>query len=99
MKQITFEELCGMMDPVCYPHLLKQAVTARFMVVFECGQMDSSSHGRRTVMAVGPGKTYETLKDIEGKHLNDLPSQREYPVAYVDTEAAALNEITRDLKL
>jgi hypothetical protein len=87
MKQITFNTLCGMMDPVCYKQLVKQAATARFLVVFECQQLDSSSCGARTVMAVGPGKTYETLESLEGLHLKDLPSQREYPVAYVDTQA------------
>jgi hypothetical protein len=86
MKQITFQQLCGMMDPVCYKQLLKQAATARYLVLLENGQMDSSAHGHRTVMAVGPGKTYETLESLEGMHLHDLPSLREYPVAYADME-------------
>lgn len=49
------------------------------MIVFENLQMDSSAFGRRTAMIYGPGCTYKKPEDCEGQHLNDLPSQRQYP--------------------
>ncbi len=49
------------------------------MVVFENIQMDSSAFGRRTSMIYGSGCTYKKPEDCEGQHLNDLPSQRQYP--------------------
>jgi hypothetical protein len=35
-------------------------------------------------MAVGPDNTYKNLEEIDGKHLNDLPSLRQYPVAAIE---------------
>ena len=47
------------------------------------GNLDlcSSRLGDRSVMLVGSGCTYSLDKALEG-HLNDLPSQRQYPVMY-----------------
>lgn len=85
MKQITFEQLLEMFDPDVHPRLkdnFKQThVTG--MVVFENQQMDSSRFGHRTAMIVGPQCTYKTVEECEGKHLHDLPSQRQYATAFV----------------
>jgi hypothetical protein len=56
------------------------------LISFENQQMDSSSFGVRTQVAYGPGCTYKKPEDVEGKWLNDLPSQRQYPVSYAEKE-------------
>jgi hypothetical protein len=56
------------------------------VVVFENLQMDSSGYGFRKFMAIGPGRTYQTVESCEGKWLDDLPSQRLYAVAWVPRE-------------
>lgn len=55
-------------------------------VLFVNLDMSSSQFGKWTVMAVGPKQTYKTVEALEGNHLFDLPSQRQYPVAYIDLE-------------
>jgi hypothetical protein len=63
-------------------------------VLFENIQLDSSNLGKRTACIYGPGCTYETLEKISQGWLNDLPSQRQYPVAYV--RKADLTQAIRD---
>jgi len=46
---------------------------------FENMQMGSSQMGARTSVIYGPGCTFKSVDDVKGKHLNDLPSQRQYP--------------------
>jgi len=86
MKQITFNELLKRL-PEVIAQLQKQAANTAYLVRCENLQMDSRAFGRASVLAVGPGKTYETLEALEGKWLNDLPSERQYPTEYVDTSA------------
>lgn len=86
MKQITFNELLARM-PEVIAQLQRQAANAAYLVWCENLQMDSHAFGRSSVLAVGPGKTYATLEALEGKWLNDLPSERQYPTEYVDTSA------------
>lgn len=57
-------------------------------VVFECVQMDSSHFGERTAVVFGPHRTLKRPEDAEGKWLNDLPSQRQYPSYFVRKEKA-----------
>jgi len=52
------------------------------LVVFENHNFSSTRLGDKTAVVLGPGHTYETLDDVDGKWLNDLPSMRQYPVAY-----------------
>ena len=52
------------------------------LVLFENHDMSSSSFGDRSAIAVGPDLTYKSIEDCRGRHLNDLPSQRQYSVAY-----------------
>ena len=53
------------------------------LVLFENKMFDSSSRGAMTAMVIGPTNTYKSAEDCEGKYLNDMPSQRQYPVAWV----------------
>jgi len=56
---------------------------AGFTVVkFQNVTFDSSQFGATSFLKIGGGCTYETLEAIEGQHLNDLPSQRQYPQEY-----------------
>ena len=53
------------------------------VIKFQNQQMDSSAFGSTSYMKVGVGCTYEGVEDVEPlQHLNDLPSQRQYPVAF-----------------
>lgn len=65
---------------------LKRKSDATGIVLFENLMMDSSSRGAMTAMLVGPTNTYKSAEDCEGKYLNDMPSQRQYPVAWVPRE-------------
>ena len=86
MKQITLTKLVA-----DRPHLKdrlwawsQEKVGATHLVVFQNITMDSSQFGAETVVAIGPTMTYKTLAEIEGRHLHDLPSQRQYPQEFVD---------------
>jgi hypothetical protein len=64
------------------------------LVYFENTVLDSSHLGESSVLAIGPRHTYQSLTDVEGKWLNDLPSQRQYPQFWCDVkkmEAYAAN--------
>lgn len=65
-------------------HLRSKNPTATYAVLFVNLDSSSSQFGRYTVMAVGPAQTYKTLEEVQGSWLFDLPSQRQYPVAYVN---------------
>lgn len=53
-------------------------------ILFENTNLSSSACGERTAVIFGPGCTYKSAGSAEGKWLNDLPSQRQYPrAAYV----------------
>lgn len=56
------------------------------LVLFQCQQMDSSCFGSSTIIPIGPNNTYKTMEDVKGKWLHDLPSQRQYPVAFYHVE-------------
>ena len=55
---------------------------ATHVVLFENQQLDSGQCGEQSAMPVGPNNTFKSVEDCKGKWLNDLPSQRQYPVAY-----------------
>ena len=65
-------------------HLLNKFPLATHAVLFVNQDFSSPEFGRWTVMAIGPNQTYKTTADVEGSWLNDLPSQRQYPIAYTD---------------
>lgn len=84
MKQIALTQLEEMFDPRIRPQIRsfwgRPGTTG--IAVFENQQLDSRHCGKRTAVCFGPGCTYKTAQDIDGSHLYDLPSQRQYPVAY-----------------
>lgn len=84
MNRIGFDELLGKFDSDIHERLRtlinQEGVAA--LVVFENHQMDSSSFGARSAIAVGPGCSHHSVSSVKKLWLNDLPSQRQYPVAY-----------------
>ena len=84
LTEITFDELLAEFDPSVHENLrtayARPTVTA--LVVFENQQFDSSACGQKTAMVVGPLHTYTSVTECEGRHLNDLPSRRQYAVRY-----------------
>ena len=88
MKAILKAELLKMFDESAYPKVEAaiEATGATHLVCFENLALDSSSLGERTVLCVGPTCTFKRPKDCEGKWLKDLPSQRQYPVAYAPVD-------------
>lgn len=71
---------------------LAQKKGVSHLVLFENQDFTSSQFGARTALAVGPSRTYQTLESVEGQWLNDLPSQRQYPVAYAGTGRSKVHE-------
>jgi hypothetical protein len=55
---------------------------AEGVILFRNLQMDSSHLGEESFVAFGPGLSVVTIAQAEGKHLNDLPSLRQYPVEF-----------------
>lgn len=64
-------------------HYKETLPTATHAIVFVNQDFCSSNFGAWSVVAVGPDCSIKTPEEIETLHLNDLPSQRQYPVAYV----------------
>ena len=69
-------------------HLAANHPTATHAVLFVNQDFGSSMFGAWTVVPVGPNNTYHTVDDLASGHLFDLPSQRQYPVAFTELEAA-----------
>ena len=88
MKELTMKELLEMFDEAVHGDILDAAkrFNSTHVVVFENQAFDSSAFGSRSAVCVGPNNTYKTPQECEGKHLLDLPSQRQYPVAYAVVE-------------
>lgn len=86
MEQITADKLLGMFDGETHDAIRKLAKTstAEALVVFENLDMCSSSLGERSVLIVGPNQTFKSVDFCKGKHLKDLPSQRQYPRFWAD---------------
>jgi hypothetical protein len=68
----------------CLNNLKSRFPSATHAVLFVNQAFDNSQFGAWHVMAVGPDNTYKNLEEIDGKHLNDLPSLRQYPVAAIE---------------
>jgi hypothetical protein len=84
MKEITFDELLEEFDESVREAICRAIGKndATHIVVAENAQLDASSSGAITAMAVGPTCTYKTVEECEGKWLHDLPSQRQYFTRY-----------------
>lgn len=65
-------------------HFRKNYPTATHVVLFVNHDFNSSQFGAWTCMVIGPGQTFATLEEVDGKHLHDLPSQRQYPAGYIE---------------
>ena len=81
MKEIGMDDLLIMFD--AHDQLLAMAKTATYIVVFENLDLCSSHLGECSAVAVGPECTYKDIGAVEGKHLYDLPSMRQYPTRFV----------------
>ena len=86
IKRVDLDTFLAEYDPSVHGKikrlLRERAVSAVVDFVNVC--LDSSQLGARTAVIVGPGCTYKSVEDCEGKWLNDLPSRRQYPQrAYV----------------
>lgn len=86
MKQITYAELASHFHPEVHDSLehLARRPGATHLVLFQNQALDSSSHGLCSALAVGPGCTRASLEEAYAGHLNDLPSQRQYPIAHCE---------------
>lgn len=84
MKELTWQELLDLFDDTVHDALqkLRDSDGVDGLVVFENVNLSSSAIGKRTALAYGPDCTYHELDDVEGKYLNDLPSQRQEPRYY-----------------
>lgn len=89
IKHVDLDTLLQEVDP-CLQRKVRRLLDlpgTAALVLFENGCFDSSSFGARTVVAVGPQRAIHNLEECEGRWLNDLPSQRQYPkLAYVKAE-------------
>ena len=81
-KLETIDELKAMFDSSVHDALERLAQGARYIVVYENLNFWSSRLGERTALKVGPGCSVESLEQALQIWLGDLPSQRQYPVAY-----------------
>ena len=84
MREITWPELLNLFDPIVHDALTNPpaSIGATHMVVFENQQLDSSHLGERTGVFVGTNCDFKNLAQVKGRWLKDLPSQRQYPVAF-----------------
>lgn len=80
----TREEFYALMDTPLHPILDERLARTDVsgIVCYENLQMDSSQCGSRSAVIYGPGCAATTLEAALARHLNDLPSQRQYPVAF-----------------
>lgn len=85
MKQQTAAEFLALFDPSVHAAIIKKAAmpSVEAVVCFECVDFCSSNFGRRTAVIVGEPYTFKSVAFCEGKWLNDLPSQRQYPQSWV----------------
>ncbi len=90
MKQLNAQEFLALFDPSIHEAITRQVrVTfpdATHMVCFEDVELRIKLDRARTAVVVGPANTFKSPADCEGKWLNDLPSQRQYPVSYVNAD-------------
>ncbi len=91
IRQWTWEKLCEDFTDKDTQALLHERIRSEGvtdLVVFENQMFDSSLVGQQTAVSVGPGCLLKSKEDCEGKWLNDLPSQRQYPVAFIPRSSA-----------
>lgn len=86
MKKLTQEEFFAMFDEEVHDQLRERLtrIGVSGLIAFQNQDFCSSQFGARTAMVYGQECTYKCVADVEGQHLYDLPSQRQYPVAYFE---------------
>ena len=94
MKQLDRASFLDMFDASIHDALIDAAQKPGTvaLVAFENQAFDSSAFGARSALRVGDGCTYASVETTEGKWLNDLPSQRQYPVGFVLVSDLVPNE-------
>lgn len=80
-KEFVTSKRLAFVEAIC--SMLNNLPSATHVVLFENLTMDSSTFGTGKCLAVGPGLTYPNVEACEGKWLNEMPSQRLYPVAFI----------------
>jgi len=88
-KLESIEELKSLFDASVHDALERLAQDARYIVVYENLDFWSPRFGERSALKVGPGCQVETLEQALRIWLGDLPSQRQYPVAYWEREGGS----------
>jgi len=81
-KLASLDEVKAMFHPSVHDALERLALGARYIVVYENLDFWSSRFGERTALRVGPGCSVPSLEKALEIWLGDLPSERQYPVAY-----------------
>lgn len=85
LKMLTKQEFFALFDESVHDRIrevMQRYPDAEAVVVFENVDFCSSQFGARSALPVGPSNTFKSVSDTEGKWLNDLPSQRQYPQAF-----------------
>lgn len=80
MKQINFQAFKAHFHTSVHDKLerLWENPETEGLVLFMNNQFDSSQFGTCSAVSIGKNCTYKSWEDCQGKHLNDLPSQRQY---------------------
>jgi len=86
MERLTKEQFMDRFDASVHDKIDAAAVKcgATHLVLYENQDMSSSCLGDRSALCVGPSCTRKTPDECDGQWLNDLPSQRQYAVAYCE---------------
>ena len=84
LQSLSWAEFAEKFDPEVHKLLIesRQRPGVVALVLFENQQMDSSKFGNRSALRVGPSCSTKTVEELDGKWLFDLPSVRQYAVAY-----------------
>jgi hypothetical protein len=83
-KLSGLDEVKAMFDPSVHDAIERLAQDARYIVVYENLDFWSSRFGERSALRVGPGCQVESLEEALSIWLGDLPSERQYPIAYLE---------------
>jgi len=87
MQKLTMEEMMDKFDPEVHDAIRRsiKGTNATELILAENQMMDSSAYGSRSCMCAGPTCTYKSHEECEDKWINDLPSQRQYFIAWCQT--------------
>ena len=84
MQKLTMKEMMDKFDPEVH-EAIREAIRntgATELLWAENQQIDSSAFGARSCIMAGPTCTYKSHEECEGKWIKDLPSQRQYFIAW-----------------